>query len=192
MELAFLDSTSQREVALRIERARGPLDVALQNRLSEITSDWAGRGLLHSTAYLTEWWAAIIESRREVAALAREEIMRLVEAKRIRLRPRDVGVIGNSIAAPFRASVESRFAELLQKSKDMGLGSIDWEPLRARAATVVHGEAVAAVEIRVAELRRARGSNRRKWWSERLEKAAWALIGVVGTLMTQFLIKRFR
>ena len=192
MSFPFLTDDEQHELDQRILRAREEEDKRHGIKKGRITQDAVDRGLSGSTIHTGGIASEEVNHLRQLARISREELFAIIEGKNIHLRDRDVDAIRQYIENPFLA--ESLLARewFAAWEKDRGVTSM----LRLFDRLVEQSLSLelAEVAIRTGELHRKRLAERKKWWSERVEKFVWIvvglLVGVLGTLLVQYVTRR--
>lgn len=189
MTFPFLIESKYGEWVLRIKAASETEAKRHAQRKGEITQDHITRGLLGSSVYLRALFDEDVHNLREMIRIARDELFKVVESKRRRLRETDIEAIKNHFhqsSAPRGEEIVREFnATATQHALSLALP----DSLRREIQESIQQEGVSQVAIRAAELTREQQADRKKWWFERVEKLVWLVvgtgIGIFGTLATQ-------
>lgn len=189
MTLPFLSKEANEEFVLRMERASEPEGQRYREGCGEVRQDHEKRGMRDSTLCSGALVEAEIEHVRRLTQIWCEELFHIVEAEEVRL----TGEHETAIIRELKLGIEARFTQLesesLRHHPDAASQAAVKRGLKYQKSAVIHA-AIAAVRTRIADIRR----NERREFKERcwkhIEKLIYALIGVVLTLLTQFLSKR--
>lgn len=194
MSLPFLDKEAEQELVHRIERARETEEKRFRERKAAIMEDYRNRGMLKSGMYVCAVSDEGINHIRIVASIARDELFAIVEAQGIRLNDADVKSISKYLTDIFNRNADFLKQDLEGMTAQTGLLMRNDQAFRMQIQQAIHREAIVEVSVRATVLRRELGKELRKWWSERVEKLLWLVVGVavgiLGTLgTTQWLAK---
>lgn len=187
MSLPFLKNEGQRELALRIERACVAERKEHRQNRGSLMQDCVDRGLRNSTVYSSALIEAELSHFRRLAGIMRVEIFALAEAEGIHLTDADVKAVSDELKNGLEANFRLFETELDAEEKSLGATVGLRRAAKQQMEEAIYCEAVAEVSIRVAELRRKQNTERKKRWSERIEKLAWlvlgGVLGIAGTLL---------
>ena len=186
MTLPFFNKADSRELTLRIAGAREAEDERHRRRVQEIRVDFQSRGLSGSPL-LSTLWQERIDHQRQLTRIAREEIFRIVEAKRTRLNEADVEAITRHLAETFRHAIGLARTEFAAQEPGAGMPWNADPAFEMMIGSAIQQEAQANVLVKAADLRRAQRDERKKSWAKFGELVLAAAVGAAFTLLVQWL-----
>jgi hypothetical protein len=193
MPLSFLTEDANQELVLRLQRACAPerkQHVAEQQKLLQ---DCTARGVRQSGFYTKNLIDMELDFAARLARITRDEIFALVEAENLRLNKSDVAAISDEVGRALGPTFRTLESHVEAEAKHSGRSVRIKEALGHKIEYVLAHESRAEVILCDSILSRKQKASRRKWWLDRVEKLVWlvagVLLGVAGTLLTQWLVK---
>jgi len=188
----FFDKEAQCEFDLRMQRDCEPEYKRHSSKKGEIDADHRSRGLSNITICWSALWQEDIYHCRRIASIIRSIIFDIVDNRGIRLVESDVCRIQKYLKQVITSNANQLLHDLTIRSNKSGTPPTLFPGIafRQQIAQAVSQEAEIEVSICETDLRRKQKSEKRKWWTERVEKMLWMIVGVLGTLLVQWLSKR--
>ena len=194
VSLPFLKSTAQGELVLRVQRACESEHKQHRQDRANLLQGCIDRGLKGSTVYTSAFVDAEVAHFRRLASILREQIFVMAEAENVSLSDCDEKAISEHLKIALESNRRQLETELEGEEKRLGVPVSLKRVVKQKMDEAIHLEAVAAVSIRVAELRRQQSSKRETRRLDLIEKlvllVVGAAFGIGGSLLTQWLLKR--
>jgi len=185
--LPFLGKEAEKELVLRVVRARAPEDERYRQRKAEISADHYERGFQASTMHFGALREEEINHLRQLMCIKRDALFHIIEGNNIRLANVDVKPIADYLAKGIEQAALRAHHELINTALQMGLPIATLSSphqVVEKIDEVIHLETVAEVTPRVQDLRRRQKLERREWWSKHVGKFWWAIVVAALTVIS--------